>query len=103
MTPQRWNGWLKLSDKTRKDSDPRKYAAGQSIAAQRREKKQQEAVKKVRAANPQAARTSVIQRNVQKMSDKDLEWTLKASPQQIRERASQKHVQGYATNPWWYR
>jgi hypothetical protein len=103
LSKNRWNAWLKLSDKTRKATDPSQYASGKSIADQRRERKIQQAVQKVKSANSQAARTSVIQRNVRKMSDKDLDWTLKASPKQIRERASKKHVQGYPTNPWWYR
>ena len=103
LSQKRWNAWLKLSEKTRKTTDPRQYASGKGIADQRRERKIQQAVARIRSATPQSARTSVIQNNVRKMSDKDLEWTLKASPKSIRQRASNKHVQGYPTNPWWYR
>lgn len=102
LTPQRWNGWLKLSDKTRKETDPRKYAAGKTVAAQRRERNEQLAAKKIAASGSRKARTSVVIRNVGKMTDADLQWTLKATSAQIRERASQKHIAGYATNPWWY-
>ena len=103
LSPQRWNGWLKLSEKTRKESDPRMYAAGKSVADQRRERKEQLAVKHMKASVSKTARTSVIQRNVRRMSDSDLDWTLKAKPETIRRRAAQKHTAGYPSNPWWYR
>lgn len=104
MSPKRWNGWLKLSEKTRKESDPRKYAAGKSIAAQSRERKESLAAKRIKQAVPNG-RTSVINHNVQRMTDKDLDWTLKASPKDIKSRASNKtYKTNYGgTNPWWYR
>ena len=103
LTPQRWDGWLKLSPSTRNETNPRKYAAGQSVAQQRRERKEQLAAQRIASATPRGSRPSVIQRNVKRMSDTDLEWTLKASGKDIRQRASQKSVTGYPSNPWWYR
>lgn len=98
----RWNAWLKLSDSTRKGTDPRKYAAGQSIAGQRRERKEQEAVRRIQSSASRKARSSTISHNVHRMSDADLDWTLKASPQSIRKRAAMAKVSGYPKNPWWY-
>jgi hypothetical protein len=101
LTPQRWNGWLKLSEKTRKETDPRKYAKGQTVAAQRRERKERDAAARIKSVSKRS-RISTIQRNVSRMKEDDLDWTLKATPEQIRKKASQKHVPGYAVNPWWY-
>src|SRR5689334_12368755 len=102
LDKRRWNAWLKLSDSTRKHSDPSKYAAGQSIAAQNRERKEREAVKKIKSAATRHARSSTIVHNVHRMTDADLDWTLKASPNAIRKRASMGKVTGYPKNPWWY-
>lgn len=103
LDKKRWNAWLKLSEKTRKASDPRDYAAGKSISNQRRERKEREAIRKIKGISF-TGRTSVIIRNVKKMSDSDLEWTLKASDKQLRMRAGDRAVKtqygGY--NPWWY-
>lgn len=102
LDKSRWNAWLKLSESTRKHSDPSKYAAGQSIAGQRRERKEQQAVTKIQSLASRTARTSTIAHNVRRMSDADLDWTLKASPNTIRKRASMRKVSGYVKNPWWY-
>lgn len=103
LIPQRWNRYQKLSENTRKSTDPRKYAAGQSVAQQRKEGRLQQAAQKIRDAAPVTSRKSVIERNVKRMTDKDVAWTLKATPDKIRNRAGQKHVAGYHTNPFWYR
>ena len=102
LSKGRWDGWLKLSDKTRKTSDPFKYASGQPIAAQRRERKERAAYDKIRQSSSRTARLSTIRNNVRKMSDADLDWTIKASPQAIRNRASKAKINGYHRNPWWY-
>lgn len=102
LDKSRWNAWLKLSGSTRKQTDPRKYAAGQSIAGQKRERKEQEVIRKIQSSASRTARPSTIAHNVRKMSDTDLDWTLKASPQAIRKRASMPKVSGYIKNPWWY-
>lgn len=101
----RWNGWLKLSEKSRKESDPRKYGAGQSIGTQRIERKRAKAEQRINAARQgvERRRQSVVHYNVGRMMEKDLDWTMQATPQQIRERASKKTVPGYDSNPWWYR
>lgn len=103
LTPQRWNGWLRLSDKTRKETDPRKYAAGHGIAAQRVERKQQLAERAIMRAAGNRGRKSSVHRNVGKMREGDLDWTIKTGPENIRKRASLKSVPGYAFNPWMYR
>lgn len=102
LDQSRWNAWLKLSDNTRKQTNPSKYAAGQSIAGQRRERKEKEAAKKIEASATRKGRSSTIAHNVKRMTDADLDWTLKASPQAIRKRASMAKVYGYPKNPWWY-
>ncbi len=101
LTASRWNGWLKLSAKTQKESDPRKYAAGQSVADQRNETKRGRAVEAIKRAMGVRQRESVIKANVARMSANDLDWTIKATPGQIRNRAGQKNVSGYQRNPWW--
>lgn len=104
LDKKRWNAWLKLSEKTRRTSSPESYAAGKSIANQRREAKVQATIKKMIAAT-QAARLSTIKRNVNRMSDKDMDWTLKATTAAIRIRGADKSVKSQygGVNPWWYR
>lgn len=102
VKPERWNSWLKLSESTRKTTDPRKYGVGQSIAAQRIERKRTKAEQSI-AAKRKHGRKSVIRHNVARMTEKDLDWTIRASAQQLSQRASAKTVSGYASNPWWYR
>jgi hypothetical protein len=104
LDKKRWNNWLKLSAKTQKQSDPIKYASGKSISDQRRERKEREAVKRIKAVTFDS-RTSVVVRNVSRMSDADLDWTLKASPKQIKAKAGDKALKGRygGVNPWWYR
>src|SRR5215471_10544752 len=101
LDKSRWNAWLKLSESTRKQSNPSSYAAGQSIAGQLRERKEKEAAKRIQASASRKARLSTIEHNVHRMSNADLDWTLKASPQAIRKRASMPKVSGYPKNPWW--
>ena len=102
LDKSRWNAWLKLSNTTRKQSSPSKYAAGQSIAGQTRERKENEAVKRIQAAASRKARSSTIAHNVHRMTNADLDWTLQASPQAIRKRASMAKMSSYPKNPWWY-
>jgi hypothetical protein len=104
LDKKRWNAWLKLSDKTRRTSTPDSYAAGKSIASQSRERKEQQVVQRMVAATT-AARVSLIRRNVSRMSNADLDWTLKATNAQIRTRAANKELKGKygGSNPWWYR
>jgi len=105
LDKKRWNAWLKLSDKTRKVSDPVKYASGSSITNQRRERKEQQAADKIRSVGGTNVRSSVVYRNVKRMTETDLNWTLKASHSQIVGRAGDKTVKTrYGdVNPWWYR
>lgn len=103
LDKKRWNAWLKLSNKTRKETTPNAYAAGKSVANQRRERKEQLAVKRIKAASRLKGRTATVQRNVSRMSDQELDWTIKATDRQIRVRAGDKSIKGQrGTNPWWY-
>jgi hypothetical protein len=104
LDKKRWNAWLKLSDKTRRTSTPASYAAGKSIANQTRERKEQQAIRRIVAVTT-TVRVSVVKRNVSRMSNADLDWTLKATEAQIRSRASNKSLKSKygGVNPWWYR
>lgn len=103
LDKKRWNNWLRLSDKTRKTSDPVSYATGKTIANQRRERKERLAASKIKAATRVKHRTATIEANVKRMSDKDLDWTLKATDKQIRARAGDKSIKAArGRNPWWY-
>lgn len=102
LDKKRWNNWLKLSEKTRKASDPSDYAAGKSIADQAKARKLDAAFKKLIALKPAGRPTAFIRRNVERMTEKDLNWTIKATPDQIRARARQKNIPGYVRNPFWY-
>lgn len=103
VDPKRWNSWLKLSDNTRKATDPRKYGSGHTVSAQRIERKRALVERKMNDARLGIGRKAVVRHNVGRMLEKDLDWTLSASGQSIRKRASLKHVTGYDSNPWWYR
>lgn len=104
LDKKRWNAWLKLSEKTRRDTSPNAYAAGKSISNQRSERKIQQVVSKMVTIQFNV-RPSVVRRNVSRMSEEDLNWTLKASDVAIRKRAADKsQVNRYnGVNPWWYR
>lgn len=100
-TRARWNRFLKLSDKTRKTLDIRKYAAGVSAPVQRRNNAVAAVVRKVSSAS--AGRATVIAHNTSLMSAKELQWTLKATQAQIRARAADKKYIVNGRNPWWYK
>lgn len=104
LDKKRWNAWLKLSDKTRKVTTPNAYAAGKSVANQRLEGKIKRATEKMLTVQFEV-RPAVVRRNVARMSEKDLDWTLKASAKAIRMRAGDKSVKNRynGSNPWWYR
>jgi len=100
ITPERWNGWLRLSNKTRENTNPRSYGAGISIATQRVERKRELARKAMYRARKNVGRASYIDNNVRLMTEKELDWTISASTQQIRLKAQQKSVPGHGFNPW---
>lgn len=102
LDKKRWNAWLKLSEKTRRTSDPVKYAAGTSVASQSRERKEATVVARLMKMSHKA-RLATIKAQVQRMTSKDLDWTLKATDGQIAARASRRKIDGYIRNPWWYR
>lgn len=105
LDKKRWDAWLKLSEKSRKDTTPQAYSAGKSVANQRRERKEQLAVIRIKTATRGNSRTATIVRNVSRMTEKELDWTLKASNSQIAKRAGNKTLKGEGggNNPWWYR
>lgn len=103
LDKKRWNAWLKLSNKTRKVTTPDAYAAGKSVANQRLEGKIRRVIDKM--MNVQFdVRAATVRHNARNMSEKDLDWTLKASPKAIRARAGDKSIKSKygGRNPWWY-
>lgn len=104
LDKRRWNAWLKLSNKTRSVTTPDAYAAGKSVANQRVEGKIKRAIQKMLGIQFDV-RPAVVRRNVARMSEKDLDWTLKASNKTIRARAGDKAIKNRynGSNPWWYR
>lgn len=103
LDKKRWNAWLKLSNKTRKETSPNAYAAGKSVANQRRERKEIQAAKRIKAASRYKSRQASVERNVSKMTEQELDWTIKATDRQIRVKAGDKKLKGQrGGNPWWY-
>jgi hypothetical protein len=94
LDPNRWNRWRRLSPKTRKDTNPRNYAKGESIARQKRSKLEENVIKRMKE-NP-FARDSTIRHNVEKLTNRDLHWAEKASGEALRHRAA-------GSSSWWYR
>lgn len=103
MTRQKYNAWLHLSPETQKRTSQREYAAGKNVPQQRREKLERDALTNMLRAASGQARPSFVKKNISKMSNDELQWTIRATPNQIRYRAAKKNVPGHATNPWWYR
>lgn len=103
LDKKRWNAWLKLSDKTRKVTTPDAYAAGKSVANQRVEGKIRRAIEKMLKIQFNTRPATVV-KGVRSMSEKDLDWTLKASERSIRGRAKDKSIKNRygGRNPWWY-
>lgn len=103
MTRQRYNAWLNLSPKTQRTTSQREYGTGKGVPEQNREKLERDALQNMLRAASGQARPSFVKKNMSKMSNEELRWTKKATPNQIRYRAAKKNVPGHAINPWWYR
>lgn len=105
ISPKRWDAWLKLSDKSRRESDPRRYAKGESVAAQRMDTKREQAATKILQAFAVDARVSTVRRGVQGMSNAELNAVLKRSGIKLKDFVRTKarvSVPG-KLNPFWYR
>lgn len=100
LTPKRWDAWLRLSQKSRRDTDPYKYASGDSVRDQRRQ-----ALIDAAMANykKQIApkETKRIARNLRRMSNDQLRWTAKATSASLLKRVKMKPEPG-RENLWWY-
>lgn len=101
MTRARWDAWFSLSPTTRKKTDPRQYAKGITVASQRRTV-QENAAADVMGGLRASASDRTIRLGVQSMTARQLRWTIKAQPHQIRKRAAQPLTAGQTRNPWWY-
>jgi hypothetical protein len=99
LTPGRWNRWLRLSPKTRKETNPREYAKGESVPRQRRTKLEKGVIERLNQFR--GIRKSTVQHNVESLADKDLKWLNNAPVDDIRERAGRKRFSG-TSNPWFY-
>ncbi len=100
LTPKRWDSWLRLSQKSKRDTDPYKYASGDSVKDQRRQ-----ALIDAAFANYKKhiapKETRRISRNLRKMTNDQLRWTAKATSKSLRNRVNQKPEPGQI-NLWWY-
>lgn len=106
LSPRRWNAWAKLSPKSRAQTDPRKYAQGQSVGQQTIEKKRAIAVAAIMSAKSGVAREFTVRRGVQAMPTAELTKLGKLSAGQLDEYITRKARQPMPTgqrNPYWYR
>lgn len=105
MTPTRWNQWLKLSPQSRKSSDPREYAKGKSVAAQRMDAKREQAAAKILNAFPAESRPGTVRRGVRAMDTSQLNAVLKRDGAKLREyiRTQARNNTPGKLNPFWYR
>jgi hypothetical protein len=100
LSKQKWDSWLKLSEKSKKIAAPREYAAGKSVAEQRRAKIETDVVEHMQATV--GGRIGTVRAGAAIMTSEQLRWTLKASAKQIRHRARTYKVSAGQRNPWWY-
>ncbi len=100
LSKSRWDSWFKLSAKSRKIADPRKYAAGQSVADQRRATLEKRALSNMSAKFPTGRRSTMLL-GIEEMTTAQLRWTANAGIAQLKTRARMKYASG-ERNPWWY-
>jgi hypothetical protein len=101
LSKERWDGWRKLAVKTRRETDPVKYARGQTVADIRRETLESAAMKHMINTLGSRVRRSTIIQGVSIMSSEELRFAGTASRDQLKKRASRK-MSGTARNPFWY-
>jgi hypothetical protein len=102
LTRARWDAWFNLSPAVRKATDIRRYAAGETVAAQRRRAVEDAVTDKMAELSAEAS-AKTIRLGVKEMTARQLRWTLKADPRLIRKRAVQSGNVTGTRNPWWYR
>ena len=100
LTPARWNAWFKLSPKSRKTTDPRKYAKGESVAQQRRKAAEQAAYANILNRIPYA-RPGTVKLGIKAMTAAQLRRAATVDRTGIVIAAARKT--GAARNPFWYR
>jgi len=100
----RWNRWFKLSPKSRKASNPAKYARGESVLQQRKDSLFSRTVRAM-SDKIMFARRATIEAGIALMSPSEMLWTINADQMAIRGRArnTRNAVTHGGRNPWWYR
>jgi hypothetical protein len=101
MTKARWDAWFSLSPSTRKTTDPRRYARGETVGAQRRSAAEVQVIARMLDLKAEASQRT-IELGVATMTARELRWTIKAPHTLIRKRARQPVMEGRTRNPWWY-
>lgn len=101
LSKQRWNSFLKLSDKSQRSADIRQYAKGFSVGEQRKEKARSIAAEKITSSR--FGNDYVSRKGVDSMTAAQLRWTANATPDQIRARARNSKYIVNNRNPWWYK
>lgn len=102
LTKQRWDAWRKLSTKTRRETDPRRYASGETVAEIRRDKLEAAAVRHMITTLGARVRRSTILKGVSEMTMEELRFAGSATKEQLGKRAARK-MSGRVHNPFWYR
>lgn len=104
VDPKRWDRWTELSEKSRANSDPRKYAQGQSVPAQQRELKVSDLSAKINQAMPNIG-DRTAGRIAKRLPSRELNKLAKMDPNKrpayIRKRAAMRPEPGQS-NPYWY-
>ena len=106
LDPKRWDAWRKLSPKSRAKTDPRRYAAGESVQKQTVDKLRRDAVDAIMSAKGGDAREFTVRRGVQKMTTKELHKITGMTPGALDSYITRKARQPMAPgvrNPYWYR
>jgi hypothetical protein len=108
LDPRRWNAWRNLSPKTRAQTDPRRYAQGESVHTQHVTKLRQSVVAGImnaKAGDPKL-REFTVRRGVQMLSTRELQKMSKMTTGVLSDYITKKARQPVPTgqrNPYWYR
>lgn len=101
LSKARWDSYLKLSPSSKRIADPYKYAAGESVADQRRALAVEAAYANMQSELGISKRSASINKNLAAMSSEELRRTAKASRAQLKRWAGKKVPPG-SRNFWWY-
>lgn len=96
---KRWNGYLKLSEKSQKAAEPRRYAQGESVAEQRRSGYESAAFHTM--AVEMMGREASVRESLENMTTAQLRWTATATAAQISARARDKRYRNENGRPIW--